>query len=387
MASEKSNELPNVDEQAEDCLERITPVSESTLDAANPELYSAPGQKSGMKLSHDVVEKYLAQSTAVQKLVESTEKLLRPMAAFQNLMDATQRMLLPSLEMQAFLEATDRALQPSRQAYGAFAASERMLKPSRQLQEMVAQSEKIARTFAQYGVAPVGVLDKALQQSQSFKAMIAAMDVHSSSASLKSVLGSFGQLRISPLFDLLSSTDHSKIQTLLDAYDGEEAPSDFSAVPSSPQEVEAEVVRALEANGSPQKLTAPAMALLLFLLTLLYQSYDTIAKWNDFRESVCDIEQRLGAFDSLAQARKVVRSELCDVPQTLTDSIRLTKKDEVNLRQGPGMKEEVILSLPKFAPVEVIDSSNRDWLLVVYKHEGIEIEGWVSRKYVRAISK
>ena len=33
------------------------------------------------------------------------------------------------------------------------------------------------------------------------------------------------------------------------------------------------------------------------------------------------------------------------------------------------MKEEVIMTLPKFAPLEVIDSANRDWLLVVYEHE------------------
>lgn len=387
MVSDKSNELPKVDEQDKDFLERNTPVPESKLDAANPERYSAPGQKSEMKLSNDVVEKYLAQSTAVQKLVESTEKLLRPTAAFQNFMDATQRMLLPSQEMQAFLEATGRALQPSLQAYGAFAASERMFKPSPQLQEMVARSEKIARSFAHYGVAPIAVLENALQQSQSFKAMVAAMDVHSSSASLASVLGTFGKLKISPLLDLLSSTDHLKIQTLLDAYDGEEPPSDFNGITPTSKEVEAEVVRALETTGRPQKLTAPAMVLLVLLITLLCKSYDNIAKWNDFRESVCDIEQRLGAFTSLAQARKAVRTALCDVPQSLTDSVRLTKKDEVNLREGPGMKEGVILSLPKFAPVEVIDSSNRDWLLVVYKHQGVEIEGWVSRKYVRSISK
>ena len=68
------------------------------------------------------------------------------------------------------------------------------------------------------------------------------------------------------------------------------------------------------------------MALLLLLITNLYLFYDGISKWNDFRESVCDIEQRLGAFDSLAQARKVVRSALCDVPPAFADSIRLTKR-------------------------------------------------------------
>lgn len=386
MAGEKKSEqLHRVDEQVEDSGVQLTPASVGNLNAANPDLYTAPGKKIG--LTNEAVEKYLSQSMAVQKLMDKTEKLLRPSAAVQAFLDATQRMLRPSLQMQEFLKATDRALQPSRDAYAAFAATERMLKPSRELQELAMRSEKIARSFAQYGAASFDVLDKAMQQSQSFKAMIAAMDVHSSSASLKSVLGSFEKLKISPLIELLSSTDHSRLRSLLDAYDGGEVPSGFSDNAPSSQEVEAEVVRALESSGSPQKLTAQAMALLLLLIIILYQCYDGISKWNDFRESVCDIEQRLGAFDSLAQARKVVRSALCDVPPALRDSIRLTKKDEVNLREGPGMKEGVILSLPKFAPLEVIDSSNRDWLLVVYKHQGIEIEGWVSRKFVRPVSK
>ncbi|MGF6707761.1 SH3 domain-containing protein [Pseudomonas frederiksbergensis] len=388
MAGEKNSEhLPGVGEQVEDSGALITPSFGSGLNAGDPNLYAMPGKKIGQQLSSKAVEKYLSQSMAAQNFLEKTEKLLRPSSAVQAFMDATQRMLLPTIQMQSFLDTAELALFPSREAYAAFAATERLLKPSRELQELATRSEKIARSFAEYGAGSFEVLGKAAQQSQGFKSMIAALDMHSSAASLKSVLGSFENLRISPLFELLSTTDHSHLRTLLDAYDGEEAFSSFGSIPSTSEDVEAEVVRALESSDSPQKLTAPALALLLFLITILYQSYDGISKWNDFRESVCDIEQRFGAFDSLAQARKVVRSALCDVPPALTDSIRLTKKDEVNLREGPGMKEEVILSLPRFARLEVIDSSNRDWLLVVYKHQDIEIEGWVSRKLVRSVSK
>jgi hypothetical protein len=388
MAGEKENEqLRNVDCPVEDSREGTAPVPAGHLNPENPDLYGAPGQNIGLKSPSEALEKYLSQSMAVQKMVDMTEKLLRPSAGVQALMDATQRMLRPSLQMQAFLEATDRALRPSREIYAALAATERMLKPSRELQKLAVQSEKIARSFAQSGAASFEILDKAMQQSESFKAMIAAIEANSSSAFLQSILGSLEKFKISPLFERLSSADHSRLRVLIDAYDGADAASDFSDNPPSSKAVEAEVVQALESSGSPQKLTGPAMALLLLLITNLYLLYDGISKWNDFRESVCDMEQRFGGFDSLAQARKAVRSALCDVPPALTSSIRLTKKDEVNLRDGPGMKEEVIMTLPKFAPLEVIDSANRDWLLVVYKHEGVEIEGWVSRKFVRPVSK
>ena len=99
------------------------------------------------------------------------------------------------------------------------------------------------------------------------------------------------------------------------------------------------------------------------------------------------MQQRLQTFESLAQARKVVRNALCNMPAELKNSFRLTKAEGVNLREGPSMKGDVILTLPKFATLEVIDSDNRDWLLVIYKHEGLEIEGWVSRKFARSASK
>jgi ubiquinone/menaquinone biosynthesis C-methylase UbiE len=378
------------------------------LDASNPALYVAPGQKFAASFPNQSntasIDKYLRESTSVQKLIDAADRLLRPSAAVQAMIDTTQKMLRPSREIEAFLEATDRALRPSREIYAAITATERMFKaspeiqalidstekwiqPSREMQELATWTEKLARTFSQQHSASFEAVEKALHQSDSLKAVIAAMDTQRSTASLRSLLGSFDTLQASPVFDLLVSTDPTRLQSLIEGYQGEAQRSDLVEAPPISQDVEAEIVQALREGSSPQRLTAPAVVFLMLFITAVHAFYNDLSKWNDFRESVCDMQERLRAFESLAHARKLVRSALCDAPKALTESFRLTKKEGVNLREDPGMKAEVILTLPKYAPLEVIDATNRDWLLVIYKHEGLEIEGWVSRKYVRPASR
>jgi len=361
----------------------------ATLKASNPALYAAPGKKFEVPFQVQAitpyVEKFFQQSTGIQKLIETTDRLLRPSAAVHAVIEAAQKSLRPSREIQA-LSATDLTFLPSLESYAAIAAMEQTLWPSREMKQLAAWTEEFVRPSAQQRAA-FEAMDKILQPSESLKAMFAVMDTHRSTASLSSILGGLETLNTSAFFNLLKSTDLTKLHSLIDTFESEESFSDLPAINPISKDVEAEIVQALKDTNGPQKLTAPAVAFLLLFIAAVHTFYEDISKWNDFRESVCDMQQRLGAFESLAQARKLVRGALCDVPAALTQSFRLTKKDGINLREEPGMKAEVIMTLPKFAPLEVIDSTNRDWLLVSYKHEGLEIEGWVSRKFVRPASR
>jgi hypothetical protein len=408
MTGQKKRKQESLDGKKVDDSEDRSASTPIHLDASNPALYAAPGQKFSASLSSQSItssfDKYLRQSSSVQKLIDATDRLLRPSAAIQAVMDATQKMMRPSREIEAFLQATDRALQPSREIYAAITATERMIKPSpeiqalidstgewlqpsREMRDLASWTEKLNRAYSQHHAASFEAVEKALHQSDSLKSMIAVIDTHRSTASLRSLLSSFETLQASPVFDLLVSTDPTRLKSLIEGYqEGEQGPGPIDA-PSISQDMEAEIVQALNTSSSPQRLSAPALVFLMLFITAVHTFYDDLSKWNDFRESVCDIQERLGAFDSLAHARKFVRTALCDAPKGLTESFRLTKKEGVNLREDPGMKGEVIMTLPKYAPLEVIDTTNRDWLLVSYKHEGLEIEGWVSRKYVRPASR
>ncbi|HDS1061820.1 hypothetical protein [Pseudomonas putida] len=57
----------------------------------------------------------------------------------------------------------------------------------------------------------------------------------------------------------------------------------------------------------------------------------------------------------------------------------------MNLRYSAGMKVEVIMPLKQYAVLEVVGSTDKTWLEVIYKHEDIEVQGWVSRSMVKTV--
>ena len=110
-----------------------------------------------------------------------------------------------------------------------------------------------------------------------------------------------------------------------------------------------------------------------------------VSQWKDFKEGLCDLNDLTLQSESTAEAQKWVRSTMCHMPKSAKARVRLVARDNVNLRYSPSMKAEVIMPLKQYAVLEVVDSSDKTWLEVIYKHEGIEIQGWVSRSMVKTI--
>jgi len=341
----------------------------------------------------DAMEKLMAPNRKYQAALDAYEKAMAPTRKYQAALDAMEKLMAPNRKYQAALDAYEKAMAPTRKYQAALDAMEKLMAPNRKYQAALDAYEKAIAPTRKYQAAMTAI-ERMLQPSDSLKAMMAMVNTNHSSLSSRSILGSFETLQASPIFNLLVATDPKKIESLIDECEGEGTTTfdglgqaEYAGALSASKDVEAEIVQSLQNEGSNQKLTVQAMAFLILFLAALHTFYTEMAKWNDFRESVCDVQDRLQTFESLAQARKVVRSAMCDMPADLKRSFRLTKVKGVNLREEPGMKADVILTLPKFAALEVIDSTNRDWLLVTYKHEGLDIEGWVSRKFVRPASR
>tara|TARA_R100001039_G_C1781180_1_gene67694 strand:- start:276 stop:590 length:315 start_codon:yes stop_codon:yes gene_type:complete len=60
---------------------------------------------------------------------------------------------------------------------------------------------------------------------------------------------------------------------------------------------------------------------------------------------------------------------------------RVITANALNFRGGPGMKSEIITILPVGTLVEIIDKSDRSWLLVEVEIDGVLEQGWISRRY------
>lgn len=336
----------------------------------------------------EAMEAMLSPSRKLQATMEAMDKMLAPTRKYQSTMEAMEKLLAPSRKFQATMEAMDKLLIPTRKYQTAMDSIGKALAPSREYQAAMEALEKrltIARSHEVWN----GALGASQAPTDTFMALSSVANFNQSSPSLKSILAGYESLQSSPIFKLLVSTEPEKVESLIGTIERTPVDPELRITDANPsaQAVEDEIVQSLQSGNREQTLSLPAIAFLIFFVSALHAFYSEVAKWNDFRESVCDIERRLQGFDSLAQARKLVRVALCDVPTGVKKSYRLTKSEGVNIRVGPGIKSEVIMTLPKFAVLEVIDSEDRDWLQVTYKHQGIEIEGWVSRKFVGPISR
>lgn len=129
----------------------------------------------------------------------------------------------------------------------------------------------------------------------------------------------------------------------------------------------------------PTLWTTTSTSHLLVLLTLIV---GFLINWNAARETVCDVNRRIPPSASFSEVRKFIRTHLCGVPSTY---IRIVSGDKVNLRVDPRMKANVITTLAKGKLVTIVSYDNPKWLEVSVEVEGYEIEGWVSRKYLKKI--
>lgn len=118
---------------------------------------------------------------------------------------------------------------------------------------------------------------------------------------------------------------------------------------------------------------------LFFLAPLLY----TLEHWEDMRANLVDINTRMPQIESISEVQRFIRTNLAGKP----GDIRLVNGAGVRLRVGPGMKADVIMTLPRNAPVVVLGKEDRTWLLVSYEHEGFVIDGYISTKFLKKIRK
>lgn len=196
----------------------------------------------------------------------------------------------------------------------------------------------------------------------------------------------------SPLFEALERTSASKLAKLFEEYEiveqaalVREPAARYDVKPVQEDSLQTEIIDALEGKENRKPLTPAAFLLLCYILGFLSGTMALVSQWKDFKEGLCDLNDLTLQSESTAEANRLVRSSMCHMPKSAKARVRLVARDSVNLRYSPSMKAEVIVPLKQYAVLEVIDSSDKTWLEVIYKHEGIEIQGWVSRSMVKTV--
>ncbi len=161
--------------------------------------------------------------------------------------------------------------------------------------------------------------------------------------------------------------------------------SDFAdlEIGESAASVEDEVVAVLDGASEASSLSSAARLWLQRFLIAMFLLMNYLAAQNGVREELCFIQPKLMPGHTLGQTGKAIRSALCatHMPEEMLRNYRLVEGVGVRLRTAPSIKSDIVqVALADRAVLEVLDSSNRDWLYVsVIAEDGIT--GWISRKY------
>lgn len=95
---------------------------------------------------------------------------------------------------------------------------------------------------------------------------------------------------------------------------------------------------------------------------------------------ILEIQGILQSAESPDHVKKLMKSQTLTSNSELLKGYRVTK-GRLNLRIKPKMQSDVIITLPRYTLLYVIDSSKRSWIYVQVQIDDELIEGWVSRRH------
>ena len=178
-------------------------------------------------------------------------------------------------------------------------------------------------------------------------------------------------------------------RSLADSSVSVESPQALTLTRHQQRMIEREIVEHAANNGDPKDLSTAAIQYLHWFFKALLFVYLSIEVQGTVRTELCFYQPRLSPFITANQAAKAVRVFFCepDKPEVNWARYRQVRGSGVNLRAGPSISAEVLAgSLPDRAILEVLDSSDRNWLQVsVVEEDGME--GWVSRRYTHKLHR
>lgn len=94
-----------------------------------------------------------------------------------------------------------------------------------------------------------------------------------------------------------------------------------------------------------------------------------------------EARKEAAAITTPSEARAFVKEPNENFDRAALKGFRVITANALNFRENPGKKSKIITTLPVGTVVEVIDKSDRSWLLVEVEIDGILEQGWISRRY------
>lgn len=229
--------------------------------------------------------------------------------------------------------------------------------------------------------------------------MVAAAPLGTMFRDISFKTSTFGVRRFdSQLMSTLLNLDEARLGHLLDTWAersirepigdavevGDFASLETDSTPTVPTEIKTELVSSLSGDADARNLSPAAWIWLTTLLNILVALLGSAADMATLQTWIEGLQSQTVAAGSNAEVRKIIfREASCSAPADALSAYRYVSSERVHLREAPGMKAEILEELPRGVLLEVLGSEGRSWLHVHLKHDGVELDGFIARRYTK----
>lgn len=393
LAGEKQIDLS--DQYSKHVMSPVSPITDAAISAARTlRLSSGISQKTFNDLSRArrMVEGSFGNS--LDRIFEITEKLRSPadaaLRAISSLRSNSYMSMVNQLSSSSlFAEISGLSISNSK-------LDNEALQAARRIAVEISGLESVAAVQASWAANSIGaskLAEFAAMQGR-LAGPIEGLTILRDQHKYAEIARDFSRISDSPLFEVIERAGYARLIELVEDYKlseehvaNGESQGASNGRPEQEAAVQAELLEALtlESRSTRKPLSPAAYKLVCWLIATLISGYTLVSQWKDFQESICELNDRVLDFESTADAQKKIRSVMCHIPSSVKARTRLVAREGISLRYSPSIKSDVIVPLKQFATLEIVDSFGRIWLEVIYRHEGVEIRGWVTRSMVKTI--
>lgn len=143
-----------------------------------------------------------------------------------------------------------------------------------------------------------------------------------------------------------------------------------------------EIITAFMSAGSLKGISSPSLQFFIAFVIVLTWVFAAINQGFDLQKN---FSENFTSAKTPAEARTLARHPPAGVDKEKLVGFRVLVGDRVSLREGPGQKYLSTKQLPIGALLQVLDASEKSWLMVSVVEDGEIYEGWVLRGYTKPI--
>lgn len=146
-------------------------------------------------------------------------------------------------------------------------------------------------------------------------------------------------------------------------------------------EIDAEVSEEISSVTDFDALSEKTKSILLYLYHTYFLPVFLSCLSAYVMTNAIEARKETVAITTPSKAKAFVKKPSDNFDRAALKGFRVITANTLNLRESPGMKSEIVTTLPVGTLVEVIDKSDRSWLLVEVEIDGVLEQGWISRRY------